>query len=67
MQYYNMQRSMERVLKGNYAFISWKTYFRNLIARFYTDRNGDTKVHRHSDTVPTSDTSLTLALIFYSV
>ncbi|XP_063876364.1 glutamate receptor ionotropic, kainate glr-3-like isoform X1 [Scylla paramamosain] len=45
MQYYNMRHSMERVLKGKYAFISWKTYFRNLIARDYTDRNGDTQVH----------------------
>ena len=59
MQFYNMHHSMERVLKGNYAFISWKTYFRNLIARDYTDRNGDTKVtQRHSNIH-----SLTLALL----
>ncbi|XP_042203118.1 ionotropic receptor 21a-like isoform X1 [Homarus americanus] len=45
MQYHNMRYSMERVLGGNYAFISWKTYFRNLIARDYTDRNGATLVH----------------------
>ncbi|XP_071515665.1 LOW QUALITY PROTEIN: ionotropic receptor 21a-like [Panulirus ornatus] len=45
MEYYNMNYSMERVLQGDYAFISWKTYFRNLIARDYTDRNGVTQVH----------------------
>ncbi|KAK3888302.1 hypothetical protein Pcinc_007630 [Petrolisthes cinctipes] len=45
MQYHNTDHSMHLVLNGNYAFISWKTYFRNLIARDYTDRNGITKVH----------------------
>ncbi|XP_063597048.1 glutamate receptor 3-like [Penaeus indicus] len=45
MEYQNMEKSMEKVLQGNYAFISWKTYFRNLIARDYTERNGETQVH----------------------
>ncbi|XP_042858200.1 uncharacterized protein LOC122244381, partial [Penaeus japonicus] len=45
MEYDGMENSMEKVLKGNYAFISWKTYFRNLIARDYTERNGETQVH----------------------
>lgn len=44
MEYANMETSMEKVLKGNFAFISWKTYFRNLIARDYTERNGETQV-----------------------
>ncbi|XP_068217695.1 glutamate receptor ionotropic, kainate glr-3-like [Palaemon carinicauda] len=44
MHFYNEQISMGLVLKGGYAFISWKTFFRNLIARDYTNRNGETKV-----------------------
>lgn len=45
MQYHNMKSSMNKVLQGNYAFISWKTYFRNLIARYYSDNNGATQVY----------------------
>ncbi|XP_045618219.1 glutamate receptor ionotropic, delta-2-like [Procambarus clarkii] len=45
MQYHDVKASMERVMEGNYAFISWKTYFRNLIARDYSDRNGASKVY----------------------
>ncbi|XP_076053564.1 uncharacterized protein LOC143032583 [Oratosquilla oratoria] len=45
MQYANMKVSMEKVLDSGYAFISWKTYFRNLIAKDFTDSNGYTAVH----------------------
>ncbi|CAL4059915.1 unnamed protein product, partial [Meganyctiphanes norvegica] len=37
--------SMVKVQQGGYAFISWKTYFRNLIARDYTGGNGETNIH----------------------
>ena len=40
------QPSLDRVMEGNYAFLAWRTYFRNIIIRDYTDSRGEAKVKK---------------------
>ncbi|XP_045599635.2 probable glutamate receptor [Procambarus clarkii] len=55
--YYNMQadsmeKGMELVLKGDYAFIYSKYYSRTLVATNYTDEFGYTPIHISSEEYP---------------